>query len=298
LEIKVFTAAYRGGSQFWKGLQAVKEKCLRGLKYVVRNGKKARFWLDVWLGECPLKIRFPILYDACLQQTWSVYQVLHEGVVDLTFRRAFGERELLEWEQLLGMVVFTTASLYRELFFPGVINRELMDVWGASLPLKIKVFVWQVYNDKIQSEEQLCKRNWPRESGCKLCGEKETTDHIIFGCMMARFLWCVCRDAFGWRATPTKVSKYIEEVLEGGNRKTEMLYIFIFGCAAWSLWLIRNDFVFNDLLVSSPEVCIFRFISFMQRWAILCKAEEKLMVDEAVQRLKDQLSLLRSEAGD
>jgi hypothetical protein len=183
LEIKVFTAAYRGGSQFWKGLQAVKEKCLRGLKYVVRNGKKARFWLDVWLGECPLKIRFPILYDACLQQTWSVYQVLHEGVVDLTFRRAFGERELLEWEQLLGMVVFTTASLYRELFFPGVINRELMDVWGASLPLKIKVFVWQVYNDKIQSEEQLCKRNWPRESGCKLCGEKETTDHIIFGCI-------------------------------------------------------------------------------------------------------------------
>ncbi|PVH64222.1 hypothetical protein PAHAL_2G217500 [Panicum hallii] len=175
-----------------KGLQAVKEKCLRGLKYVVRNGKKARFWLDVWLGECPLKICFPILYDACLQQTWSAYQVLHEGVVDLTFRRAFGERELLEWEQLLGMVegfvltheadsvnwtlektgVFTTASLYRELFFPGVINRELMDVWGASLPLKIK------------------------------------------------------------------------------------------------------------------------------RWAILCKAEEKLMVDEAVQRLKDQLSLLRSEAGD
>ncbi|PUZ70230.1 hypothetical protein GQ55_2G210000 [Panicum hallii var. hallii] len=139
LEIKVFTAAYRGGSQFRKGLQAVKEKCLRGLKYVVRNGKKARFWLDVWLGECPLKICFPILYDACLQQTWSVYQVLHEGVVDLTFRRAFGERELLEWEQLLGMVEGFVLTHEADSVNWAL---EKTGVFTTDIPLSGAVFPW------------------------------------------------------------------------------------------------------------------------------------------------------------
>jgi hypothetical protein len=28
-----------------------------------------------------------------------VHQVLHEGMVNLTFRRALGEEELIEWEE-------------------------------------------------------------------------------------------------------------------------------------------------------------------------------------------------------
>jgi hypothetical protein len=36
-----------------------------------------------------------------------------------------------------------------------MINENLMLVWSAALPLKIRVFMWQVYNDKIQSAEQL-----------------------------------------------------------------------------------------------------------------------------------------------
>jgi hypothetical protein len=54
--------------------------------------------------------------------------------------------------------------------FPGLNKRWLMEIRDASLPLKIKVFLWQVYNDKIQSAEQLWKRNWPGEIACKVCG--------------------------------------------------------------------------------------------------------------------------------
>jgi hypothetical protein len=67
-----------------------------------------------------------------------------------------------------------------------------------------------------------------------------------------------------------------------------------FGCAAWCHWLIRNDFVFNNVVISSPEVCLFRFISYMQRWEILCKGKKQLQVDEAIQRLKLHLSSLQS----
>jgi hypothetical protein len=56
--------------------------------------------------------------------------------------------------------LFSTVSLYRELMFPGVLNEWMMCTWRAKLPLKIKIFLWQVCNDKIQSAEQLkAKKN-------------------------------------------------------------------------------------------------------------------------------------------
>jgi hypothetical protein len=69
------------------------------MKYVVNNGKKTRFWHHVWIRECPFLIAFCKIYEICNQQHWTVHQVLHEGMVNLTFRRALGEEELIEWEE-------------------------------------------------------------------------------------------------------------------------------------------------------------------------------------------------------
>jgi hypothetical protein len=33
----------RGGSQFWRGIHEAKDTCLKGLKYIVGDGKKMRF---------------------------------------------------------------------------------------------------------------------------------------------------------------------------------------------------------------------------------------------------------------
>jgi len=63
--------------------------------------------------------------------------------------------------------IFSTASMCKELMFPDLINRWLIGVWDAPLPKKIKIFLWQVYNDKIQSADQFRKRNWPGEISYK-----------------------------------------------------------------------------------------------------------------------------------
>jgi hypothetical protein len=47
------------------------------------------------------------------------------------------------------------ASLYKESVFPGMVNRWLMRIWDAKIPIKIRIFQWQICNDKIQSVEQL-----------------------------------------------------------------------------------------------------------------------------------------------
>jgi hypothetical protein len=45
--------------------------------------------------------------------------------------------------------VYTIKSLYTEIFFPGFENKWMMCIWTARIPLKIKIFLWQVCNDKI-----------------------------------------------------------------------------------------------------------------------------------------------------
>ena len=39
-------------------------------------------------------------------------------------------------------------------------------IWKAIIPLKIKVFLWQLYQDAIQTRDNMRKRNWPRNSRC------------------------------------------------------------------------------------------------------------------------------------
>jgi hypothetical protein len=53
-------------------------------------GRKTRFWHDVWRGNCPLKIVCHEIFEICNQKDWSVFKVLGQGGMKLTFRRNFG----------------------------------------------------------------------------------------------------------------------------------------------------------------------------------------------------------------
>lgn len=146
---------------------------------MVRDGKKTRFWLDVWLGDCPLKIVFSEIFEICNQQNWSVFEVLEQGDINLTFRRNFGDREMIEWEELLTMVAnvslsdepdtvrwaleksgeLNTSSLYDEMTYTGITNNWIVNMWRAKLPLKIKVY------GRFAMTEYNQQNNWLREIG-------------------------------------------------------------------------------------------------------------------------------------
>jgi hypothetical protein len=96
----IFSYKKHDGSQFWRGLMAVREDVMRNLIYRVGNGKRVRFWHEAWLGDCPLKIRFQEIFVICNQKEWSVFKVLRDRGINLTFRRNFGVVEEQEWEDL------------------------------------------------------------------------------------------------------------------------------------------------------------------------------------------------------
>jgi hypothetical protein len=35
---------------------------------------------------------------------------------------------------------------------------RMQEVWSAMIPLKVRVFLWHMFNDKLQTIEQLKKR--------------------------------------------------------------------------------------------------------------------------------------------
>jgi hypothetical protein len=62
-------------------------------------------------------------------------------------------------------------------------------IWKACLPLKIKIFTWQLAINCLPSSEQINHRHGPTEGFCVLCGQVESADHIFFSCGFAAFMW-------------------------------------------------------------------------------------------------------------
>ena len=84
---------------------------------------------------------------------------------------------------------FTTKSLHRFITHRGVCVKNSDNLCKTKLPLKIKVFLWQLPHNKLQSAMALKKRGWKGDPHCCLCGRLETTNHIFFSCSLARFVW-------------------------------------------------------------------------------------------------------------
>jgi hypothetical protein len=64
---------------------------------------------------------------------------------------------------------------------------------------------------------------------------------------------------------------------------------FLFGAICWTVWLNRNDYVFNNILISSPCTIIFRLISFLQHWMVAVRVEDKASLERLVDAIKSQV---------
>lgn len=167
-----------GGSQFWKGLHDCKDWVNNLVVKKVGNGERVQFWEDVWLGEVPLKTMFPSLYRVSNQQNYSVSDVLGSGSGGLSFRRNLTQQDseqLFELEENLSGVElssssdslfwpyeknkqFSARSMYRRMKYGGVVDRDMQEIWGSKVPLKVKHFMFLAGRDRLPCVDLLVKR--------------------------------------------------------------------------------------------------------------------------------------------
>jgi hypothetical protein len=77
---------------------------------------------------------------------------------ELTQVTLFDKEDFVRWA-LSNNGQFSTTSLYRHCSFSGVIDVRMEELWKSELPLKVRNFLWLVYRGRIQTVDNLKKRD-------------------------------------------------------------------------------------------------------------------------------------------
>lgn len=298
-----------GCSQFWQGLGKAKERYEKGTKWILGNGRKIRFWYDVWLGDCPLKIVFPRLFRISRNLDWSVADA--KGVDwQLDFRRRLGNEEVAEWNDLQEALddvevsgeedkvfwaltpsgKFTTKSIYRLIKNSGEVDTRMTELWQTKIPLKVKIFLWMLWHDRILTGDQFKIRKGKGSEKCKYCGKLETRNYLFFNCTTAQIIWVWVRVSMRWLNRPTSIQHFEDMMGIGSGNSNNMFSFFILASVSWSLWKTRNNWVFNDVLVKSPKAIAHMIMGFLSQWMKLLKPADRLKMEDNIAKLKEGLN--------
>jgi hypothetical protein len=143
----------------------VKDQFLQCGRFKVHDGTEISFWDDNWVGDQPLKLVYPNLYQLSRKKHVTVADVLSSIPLNMSFRRALSGHNLQSWYGLVEKVlatrltdakdvfiwnlhksgIFSTRSMYMALISNGVIPRKC-PIWKIKVLLKIKIFLWYIKN--------------------------------------------------------------------------------------------------------------------------------------------------------
>lgn len=96
---------------------------------------------------------------------------------------------------------FSVKSMYNKLTEGNTLDTA-RGLWKARLPLKIKIFLWQMFRNHLPTADNVPKRNGPSDGSCVVCEMLEDANHALFQCALARFAWTTVREVFQQKWNP------------------------------------------------------------------------------------------------
>nr|GEV01965.1 RNA-directed DNA polymerase, eukaryota [Tanacetum cinerariifolium]GEV02301.1 RNA-directed DNA polymerase, eukaryota [Tanacetum cinerariifolium] len=150
----------------------------------VGNGLSTQFWYDPWIGNVKLCNEFPRLFALELNKSISVAEKLQHSV-EISFRRPVrGGSESAQLELLSDLLeVKDVRCMLDDFFLP---RDEVATRWLPHLPIKLNVFAWRLYLDRLPTKSNLIRRGIQVSSPCPNCNSfDEDVSHIFFKCPLA-----------------------------------------------------------------------------------------------------------------
>jgi len=269
----------------------------------VGNGNSTSFWEVAWRGDIPFRVKYPRLFSLSNQREAKVGDLCGtlDSVMDWVFswRCPFfvWEDRILEellvdlggfmrldvpdrwWWKLEEKGSFSVSSMYRKLdeMVVTVSSTEVQlsaftHIWKSPAPSKVIAFSWKLLRDRILTRVNLSRRHvLPLDSAlsCVLCkGVPEVSDHLFLNCVTATAVWTKLLSWLGFTYHPPPDLfyhwKWRDELSR--NKKIRKAYQIIWHAAIWTIWRIRNDFIFNnspfgiDEMVEDIEVLVCRWV--------------------------------------
>ncbi|GJZ43920.1 RNA-directed DNA polymerase, eukaryota [Tanacetum coccineum] len=262
----------------------------------VGNGLRTQFWNEVWIGDTQLRVMFPRIYALEINKDCTVADKLQFSVTSSLRRSVRGGVESSQLALLQTYIEGTLLSNMEDRWVwdlngEGVFRvkdvRILLDEcflpkaptatrWVKYVPIKINVFAWKVFLDRLPTRSNLQHRGvLVSDLLCPLCSSaQEDSSHLFFSCRLATdIVRLVCRwwnlswtplgsyaDWLNW-FNSIRLSSKVKDLLEG------VLYI-----TWWSVWMFRNqllfsskaprkDVIFDDIVSRSFTWCLSRFVT-------------------------------------
>ena len=128
-----------------------------GIKWVIGNGRKVRFWEDIWLGNTSLATVYWPLYVINEQQGKTLHEVWDGENLMLTFRRCVSTSTMNLWLELCSLLEsvslseeedqilwhytssgkYSVQSLYNVINHRGFTPMFVGSIWKLTIPPRV-----------------------------------------------------------------------------------------------------------------------------------------------------------------
>jgi ferredoxin len=127
------------------------------------------------------------------------------------------------------------------------------ELWNWKVPLKIKVFIFLMLEQRILTWENLVKRGFLGPSRCVLCGKyEEFVYHLFMTCKFTKVIWTtILRDL---KLKSLWEGGQLVDCLKNCIRK-EVNWKEITCYICWEVWKHRNSVIFEDHPPNLFRVC-------------------------------------------
>jgi hypothetical protein len=155
-----------------------------------------------------------------------------------------------KWVYIWGSGIFTSKQAYDNMKGHLQAPAPFQWLWKCRCQGKHEIF-FRLLNDRLNTGNLLRRKRFQVPSTkCVMCSheEEETQKHLFYDCEFSQMCWASLHIVWD-------LSLEVVDMIEDGKRQ------FQFGCfmevviiASWTIWIHRNNFIFNGMLPSFPQV--------------------------------------------
>ncbi|XBI75353.1 hypothetical protein VPH35_068732 [Triticum aestivum] len=185
---------------------------------------------------------------------------------------------------------FSTKSVYSYLE-RNLAGCDFRWIWKAKIPLKIQIFLWQLFQDAVLTRDVMRRRKWAGNPKCSFCNEVETSQHLFFTCPVARVVWRTVGCVFGTSLCPNNLWQYFSWCyifLPDGAK----FYTFGLAAMCWAIWISRNQATFEHKSLKSPFNVVYAACGFLTYWAGLMAGEDRESMERGAKMLRSNASAM------
>lgn len=271
-------------SYTWKSILSARETLEEGVRWVIGDGRRVKFWGDKWIPDLlGGKLYSPPQNGetgATMVRDWrhnegngwkleEMQQVLTgEEVIAITKVRVseYDQEDIMQWKHTKSGDFSVRSAYYAEQqrargeigTSNNVQNCKLWRrIWGAEVPQKVKHVVWRVAREGLPLMDVLMRRGMQVDRICPRCGEvNELTAHMIVWCRESQLLW---------QLSPVRS---VAQQHEDSNNMTikEWCAAMIQKCTIakswelvlmiiWEIWYLRNLWVHEKKRIDPGIAC-------------------------------------------